>query len=551
MKSKKTYKAGDKFGKWKLVEKIGSGGNGQVWSAADNQNNRKAIKLLKNVYKKSYGRFRDEIKAVISNHDIQGILPIIDSYLPKNISNEKPYYVMPIAVPLQEHVDKKSTSQIIKLMINLADSLAKLHQRKVFHRDIKPANLFIYDHKPCFGDFGLVDFPNKKEITREKESVGPKWTIAPEMKRNAHNADGEKADSYSFAKTLWILLTKQQLSFEGEYHINSVVSIENYLKDIYAKPLDDLFSQCTDNDPTKRPNLKEVSNFLRQWEVLNTDYQKRNKAEWKEIQEILFPTSMPARVVWLKIEDIISVLNLLSKNSNLNHMFLPGGGGLDLSQVKKSSEESCIEINANGLIYIVKPERLMFESFNVDFQWNYFRLETSQLKPISNDKSVKFNEEPLTEISPGIYTDYDCYEYNNFNGNTLPDTARPVVRILKGAFVLFSKTSIYNKVSSTYDGRHNKVTSEKFREYIEKSAINHYQQNNPPTNSSITPVRYVKDSHIETGRKLTEKEVSFLKKIIAMANKISKGDDQLKKKYGINEFYIDLSFDSKYEYIRD
>ena len=35
-----------------------------------------------------------------------------------------------------------------------------------------------------------------------------------------------------------------------------------------------------------------------------------------------------------------------------------------------------------------------------------------------------------------------------------------------GDFVIFSKMSFYNHASSTYDGRHNQMTTDEFREYI-------------------------------------------------------------------------------------
>lgn len=47
-------------------------------------------------------------------------------------------------------------------------------------------------------------YPEKENLTKIKESVGAKTTIAPEMKRNAKDSDGKKADVYSLAKTLWM-----------------------------------------------------------------------------------------------------------------------------------------------------------------------------------------------------------------------------------------------------------------------------------------------------------------------------------------------------------
>lgn len=535
MKQKSLHSPSDKFGKWKLLEYIDGGGNGEVWKAETPNGDLGALKLLKKLKKKAYDRFRDEVTAVINNSDINGVLPILDSHLPASIAREKPWYVMPLATTFTDYVKGKTTAEIIQFIIILAEELFKLHQRKVFHRDIKPANLFFYKDQPCFGDFGLVDFPNKKELTSKRENIGPKWTIAPEMKRNAFTADGEKADSYSFAKTIWILLTQNHLSFDGQYTCKSNIGLSKYLKDIYTKPLDDLLTICTDNDPNIRLSLNEIANSLKKWIVINNDYQIRNKAEWNEIQQILFPFSFPERVIWTNIKNILDVLNILAKSHSLNHMFLPRGGGLDLRNACCSTEENCIELNADGLIYIVQPKRLLFESFGSDTQWNYFRLETSDLATISDQKHAEYDEEPLTEITPGNYTDYECYKYNDFNGRPLPGSARQVVRILRGDFVIFAKTSIYNKVSATYDGRHNKVNSDEFREYISRSVSHNLPKKGTKHNQTNT-INFLKVKKIKQGRKLTDTEINLIENVISISDKITEEDKVSSQKFDVDGF---------------
>lgn len=538
MQYKSPHSPLDTFGKWELLNFIDGGGNGEVWKARGPNGDLIALKLLKKLKKKAYDRFRDEITAVIDNSDIKGVLPILDFHLPESIAKETPWYVMPLAIPFTDYVKGKTTTEIIESIIVLAGELSKLHQRKVFHRDIKPANLFFYNDYPCLGDFGLVDFPDKKELTSKRENVGPKWTIAPEMKRNAYTADGEKADSYSFAKTIWILLTKNPLSFDGQYNSTSNIGLNKYLKGIYTKPLDDLLTRSTDNDPRNRPCLNEITSNLKKWKILNGDYQERNKAEWNEIQQILFPFSPPERVAWSNIKDIIDVLNLLAKSRSLNHMFLPNGGGLDLKSACFSSEKDCIELNADDLIYVIKPKRLLFESFQADTQWNYFRLETSELSPLSDKKYVDYGEEPLTEITPGSYTDYECYEYDDFNGKPLPDSARQLVRILRGDFVIFAKTSIYNKVSATYDGRHNKFSSDEFREYINRSASHHSSQQNTSKHDPAHKISYSKSVKIKQGQKLSGTEIKLIESVISIAEKATQEDRELRQKFGIDGPFI-------------
>lgn len=544
------YKKNTVIDKYTLLKFIDGGCNGEVWKVKDEKGNIFALKVLKRLSNKSYQRFKDEIQLVINNLDIKGILPIFDYFIPNTFKKERPWYVMPIAVPLLNHLPNSNIDEIIIKFINLAKTFFQLHQRNIFHRDIKPANLFLYDGRPCVGDFGIVDFPEKKELTRKNESVGPKWTIAPEMKRDPNNAEGSKADSYSLAKTLWIFMTKEKLSFEGKYNNASIESLSKYFTNEYLKPLEEILEKCTSNDPNERLNMLEISNSLQDWLSVRRNFEDKNKLEWQEVQNILFPTAIPSRSEWVNLRDIIHVLNVLSKSTNLNHMFLPYGGGLDFHKAEYSAEEGCIEINCGGLIYILKPNKLMFESFNTDPQWNYFRIETINLDPIKkHENATKFNEEAPTEIYTGKYTDYECYEYNEFQGKTLPNSARQVFRILNGSFVFFSKTSHYNKDTSTYDGRHNRYDSESFRSYIERSAIKI-----SPTKSNIKPtvqIKYEENIYIRKGRNLTTSEIQILNKVITFANKWILEEEELKKKYDIDQYGLEIGSEKSFQFLSE
>jgi serine/threonine protein kinase len=465
--SKRLGIKGMRLGKWRLVDFIDAGGNGEVWKAKDDQHNEYAIKILTKLKPKAYSRFYDEIKIVGINSDVVGILPIID-YLPKpEDGTVMVWYVMPLAIPFVEWIKDKSSEEIVIAIISFAETLSILHKRDIHHRDIKPTNLFYLNSHYYIGDFGLVDYPTKEDLTLKGETVGPKWTMAPEMKRFAEKAKGGPADVYSLAKTLWILLTKEEKGFEGQYVINSNIELKRYINTIYAKPLDDLLFKSTDNDPTKRPNMPQFADKLREWVELEKDYDKRNKDEWSRIQQQIFPSAIPQRVFWKNVSQVMSILNILGEIKNLNHTFFPDGGGLDLESARPSIEKGCIELKCNGLVQIVKPIRLIFESFAADPQWNYFRLETGVLAPKIKHKKRVFSYEPFTEISPGKYVEYSAWDNNEFNGKPLPEKARPVTRYLKGSFVIFCKRSFYNKNHSTYDGRHNKMTTDQFRKYID------------------------------------------------------------------------------------
>src|SRR5690606_27967255 len=94
------------------------------------------------------------------------------------------------------------------------------------------------DSQPVIADFGLVHYPEKKNLTPRHENIGPKWTMAPEMRRTAASSDGLKADIYSIAKTLWILISEETKGFDGQFKSNSILSLSKYYPDEYLLPIE-------------------------------------------------------------------------------------------------------------------------------------------------------------------------------------------------------------------------------------------------------------------------------------------------------------------------
>ena len=242
---------------------IGSGGNANVYLAQNKiTGERVALKELKTggrYFEEKKNRFCIESRLVQKIQDsVTGVIPIFDSGLPDENNNQKYLYTMPIAQPISEKFKENVTvDDIAGCIIELAQVMVELHQRGIVHRDIKPSNIYFYNGRYCFGDFGLVDYPEKEELTKLKESVGAKATIAPEMKRNASQSDGKKADVYSLAKTLWMMLTGNDTGFDGTYDSESkLMGLANILKNDHLIELEELLYDATREEPELRPTMK-------------------------------------------------------------------------------------------------------------------------------------------------------------------------------------------------------------------------------------------------------------------------------------------------------
>lgn len=204
----------------------------------------------------------------------------------------------------------------------------------------------------------------------------------------------------------------------------------------------------------------------------NMDFKEKNTHDWEKVISEIFPEGIPQSYCWTDREEIINILNIIGSIHNLNHMFFPTGGGLDLTGSKNSFEKDCIELLTGGLYDLIKPSVLMFEKISENLDWSYFRIETHQLDPSGVYEKIDGNYEEVTELEPNIYVDRSVWDQNEFKGKPLQKSARVISRFFKGAFVIFKKSSIYNRTSSTYDGRHNKMTAEEFKTYILKAAKN-------------------------------------------------------------------------------
>ena len=464
---------GQVFGEWTLEELIGGGGNGDVWKVSGNDGKPHAIKVLRNLEKEAYARFRFETEALNKLGGMPGILPLLDKHLPNDPKKERPWFVMPLATPFDDYAHNRSAVDLVRDFLDLAQTIELLHRQDMSHRDIKPANFLHFDGRLCLSDFGLVKYPDRQQLTPEKRDIGAKFTMAPEMRRQASAADGLPADVYSFAKSLWIALSGQKLGFDGQYNTTSNLALHNYLRDTYTTALDQLLTECTDTDPAHRPVMGAVIRRLEEWLETIADFHRRNLKEWSELTRMLFPLAAPVQATWFDIDDICLVLGEIAKVPSLNHMFYPTGGGNTITGASRSAEPGMIELRVGEKIAeILKPAKLTYESFGTDSRWSYFRLEAAPAEATGIPRALDSagQSEALTEIAPGQYIPYECWDAGEYQGAPMPAAARPVTRFLKGSFVFFSTRSIYNQEPSTYDARHDKMTEDRFREYIRRHA---------------------------------------------------------------------------------
>lgn len=463
---KGTYKS-----KYTLQQLLNEGGNAKVYKCLHNDTEKEyAIKIL-NTCKvgEKLSRFSNEIRVMQTyGGAANGVLPIIDA------DPDDGWYVMPVAIPLETYFseNKSSIKDKVDAIAKLAKSLEMLHKKGITHRDIKPDNLFSYEGTYCFGDFGLCEYPEGEEVyTRTDKQLGAFNTIAPEMYKNPQGQDGQKADVYSLAKTLWILLTGDKKGFQGPYSSeDSAISFVKfaYLKEEQLALIELVLQLATDNNPNRRISLPRFSEILERWYRHSSDSRYLQHYEWfLAMEHIVSLAQIDVRHIF-DFQQIVYVLNSIANHKILNHVMLPNGGGLDLISVEKANEDGCLYLHLQGQTLLVRPKELVIATFE-DSDWDFILLETAEQKPITENHNEY--EEFVVEDYPNHYVSgndaqYGVYDYDS--GIELPRGSKFLIRQLQGKFLVVPKFGYYNQITQTYDGRHGKMTAIELYHYIDK-----------------------------------------------------------------------------------
>jgi len=206
-------KANGDFGRYRLIKKLGRGGNGEVWEAEDSHLMRRiALKLptFPQSDAKKAKRFMTEAKAAAQ----LGHPNIVAIYDAGKINQQHYLAIEYIAgQPLDKFAIQQSIDQrpAARLVAALARALHYAHGEGIVHRDIKPANIVLEpDGTPKIVDFGLAKrLGVESNQTVDGTVLGTPAYMSPEQARGATNDIGPHSDQYSLGVVLYWLLTHQ------------------------------------------------------------------------------------------------------------------------------------------------------------------------------------------------------------------------------------------------------------------------------------------------------------------------------------------------------
>ena len=261
---------------YRIAEKIGAGGMGEVYLAEDTRLGRKvAVKVLP---EKLFGdthaqeRFQMEARSASAlNH------PNICTLFDVGEQDGHPFMVMELLEgrTLKEHIQSgtMSTEEALAIAVQIADALAAAHAAGIIHRDIKPANVFITER----GDAKILDFGLAKllsedqgairdtqaETVEDRDLTKPGTTLGTIAYMSPEQVLGKpldaRSDLFSFGVLLYEIATGK-VPFAGDTLgsiFNKIVhqppepSVADH-PDL-PKSLAPVIASCLEKDPGKRP----------------------------------------------------------------------------------------------------------------------------------------------------------------------------------------------------------------------------------------------------------------------------------------------------------
>ena len=213
---------------YKILEKLGEGGMGEVYLAEDTKLKRNvALKFLPQHFtadQEAKERFAREAQsaAALNHPNIITIYEIGEHDGQTFIAME---FVDGKTLRMKINERKLKNEEAINFAEQICEGLAKAHEEGIVHRDIKPDNILIdrYDHVKIL-DFGLVKLKSAGNLTKESSILGTINYMSPEQ------AKGEDVDHRSDIWSLGIVLYEMLIGeapFKGEYDQAVIYSILN------------------------------------------------------------------------------------------------------------------------------------------------------------------------------------------------------------------------------------------------------------------------------------------------------------------------------------
>jgi predicted Ser/Thr protein kinase len=242
-------------GGYRLLGRLGEGGQGVVFLALSSTETRAAVKLLPPTTDPQVrSRFLKEVAAA---QQVAGFCtaPVLDA----GIFERRPFIVSeyvsgPSLVEVVQHHGPRSGRVLERIAVATLTALGAVHAVGMVHRDFKPGNVLLGPNGPVVIDFGLAAVPGMTTTGLSGQvAVGTPAFMAPEQLAGARVTAA--ADMWAWAVTIAFAGTGE-LPFRGESLTATAYAILHAEPTVgpLTEPLGSIIHRCLSKNPAFRPS---------------------------------------------------------------------------------------------------------------------------------------------------------------------------------------------------------------------------------------------------------------------------------------------------------
>src|SRR5580693_4071880 len=245
-------------GSYRLLGRLGEGGQGVVFLAVGPNGSKAAVKLLPPTTDPQVrSRFLKEVAAA------QRVARFCTAQVfDAGIFERRPFIVSeyvngPSLVEVVEQFGPRRGPALERIAVATLTALGAVHAVGMVHRDFKPGNVLLGPDGPVVIDFGLAAVPGMTTVFSGEVAIGTPAFMAPEQLAGTRVTAA--ADMWSWAVTM-VFAGTGELPFRGESLTAAAFAILNSEPNVgrLPEPLSSLVYRCLSKDPAARPSARDV-----------------------------------------------------------------------------------------------------------------------------------------------------------------------------------------------------------------------------------------------------------------------------------------------------
>ena len=245
-------------GVYRLLGRLGEGGQGVVFLAEGPTGSPAAVKLLPPTTDPQVrSRFLKEVAAA------QRVARFCTAQvLDAGIFERRPFIVSeyvsgPSLVEVVEQFGPRGGAALERIAVATLTALGAVHAAGMVHRDFKPGNVLLGPDGPVVIDFGLAAVPGMTTVLSGEVAIGTPAFMAPEQLAGTRVTAA--ADMWSWAVTM-VFAGTGELPFKGDSLTATAYAILHSEPHVgrLPEPLGSLVYRCLNKDPAGRPSARDA-----------------------------------------------------------------------------------------------------------------------------------------------------------------------------------------------------------------------------------------------------------------------------------------------------